>query len=73
MNLCRTSETETTKLCRKLSKEVYCDWMKDPPEKFTEMIAALLSGFWCVDVMLNHDAIMNFWYTLNGLNCKYIF
>lgn len=71
VNICRDTEEETTELCRKLQDQVFTKWIANKSEQFTQMIDALLEGFWYIDVALDKDAMMYFWYDLNGLTCKY--
>lgn len=71
-NICRESEEETTEFCRKLLDRVFTKWMTDTPKQFNKMIDAMLEGLWYVDVALDADAMMHFWYDLNGLTCKFV-
>ncbi|CAD6215453.1 GSCOCG00011194001-RA-CDS [Cotesia congregata] len=67
VNICRESEEQTTEFCRKLLERVFTKWMTDTPKHFNKMIDAMLEGLWYVDVVLDADAMMYFWYDLNGL------
>ncbi|XP_057334101.1 uncharacterized protein LOC130673176 [Microplitis mediator] len=67
VNICRDTEEETTELCRKLRDQVFTKWIADKSEQFTQMIDALLEGFWYIDIALDKDAMLYFWHDLNGL------
>ncbi|XP_044020563.1 uncharacterized protein LOC122860707 isoform X2 [Aphidius gifuensis] len=67
LNICRKDEIETTALCRLLQDKIYAKHMNDEPEKFNEMALALLGGLWYIDLTIDADCILYFWYEISGL------
>ena len=71
INICRVNAKETTELCRQLIDNVFAKEMIASPPGFEHMTRVMLDGMWTLDVSLDYDAFMIFWYTLSGLKCKF--
>ncbi|XP_014235496.2 uncharacterized protein LOC106658171 [Trichogramma pretiosum] len=69
LNLCRGNEKETTRLCRRVRDDVYKKCLRAPEPSFLLLTKAALDGLRSIDPMVDVDAFLTLFYTLN--NDKY--
>ncbi|XP_051153227.1 uncharacterized protein LOC127276667 isoform X2 [Leptopilina boulardi] len=67
LNICRKNATETIELGRKIMNEVMTTNVKENHSYFREMTIIMLSGVSCINVLLDNEAILYFFYKLHNL------
>lgn len=70
INICRKNEYETTRLCQKITDEVYRKYLEVPSDKFWHLTEAALEGLESIDPLSNMDTFLTFFYEMHDSKCK---